>query len=907
MPTSITKAPTGGVSSLSVKRGDAYRMEATWKVPQSLTKDSDHRTTELQIAWLLGIAGSDPKRIQVNSNESATANTANLNNFDAGNRHYTRASFFPLTKTRLYYATCKVRACNAKGMSPLIPAATLQFEKPRKPKIASYSVDAERGVISTTLTTNAGTDRYERYDTEYYWRVRNTTTGTWLKNEHTTTQSTSLNLSVNVSALQSLGTGYIECICKARSRGFAGVSEWVERRYYLAFPNSPTIKRIDAPTGITGTVVAYIKTNRTTQHPVTKVQLQALVDVEYATVAEASAASSEWDVVGAPDDGACSALAVNVADVRPTTAGRHSWLRVKAVDVIDNLLVSYSVPKELTTLYRPAYSAQGDTVTILDGHAGEDGESAVMLLGWQDSSSTGTELSWSSELDTWRSTDEPDTFNVLYDDGSVTHGSTTYAHSATITIKGLDEGQATYVKARRYHEGADATTYGEYSEAYMVTPAQIPASVTLACDGFVAEGSDLTLTWTYEGGATQDAWCVLDGAGTVVAEGQTALGTCTIDADRLASLATGGALELSVMVSMGGAWVTSEPKTVTIVEAPTLTASTAATLTAQPMAISCECDAANAALAVVVTADGTAGDTPYGMDAQAEGDVVWSGVVTPVWTGGAATVTLPEGRAFFDKASYTATIRATDPSTGLSSETVTVHTTVAWAHQAPDPDGCAAIVADPTAKTATITLTAPTGSVATDCYDVYRLTGDGAQLIGQTYPLSVTTTDAYAPYGDGMALAYRVACRTIDGDVAWTDVAYELGGSAIRIDWAGQHVELPYNIAISDGYAKDVDVHEYLDGSTDAFFNQGIRRTAKLSTDVLRLTDADTIAAVLDLAHHVGPAFVRTPTGAAYEADVQVESVTPTRELAAVSINATEVRLTEAYRLPPYNVVEDDG
>jgi hypothetical protein len=102
-------------------------------------------------------------------------------------------------------------------------------------------------------------------------------------------------------------------------------------------------------------------------------------------------------------------------------------------------------------------------------------------------------------------------------------------------------------------------------------------------------------------------------------------------------------------------------------------------------------------------------------------------------------------------------------------------------------------------------------------------------------------------------------------------------------------------------------VHEYLDGSTDAFFNQGIRRTAKLSTDVLRLEDADTIAAVLDLAHHVGPAFVRTPTGAAYEADVQVESVAPTSQLAAVSVNATEIRLTPAYMLPPYNVVEDDS
>lgn len=906
MAVAITQKPGGGVWSLAVAR-DGYKMAATWKVPDALTSEkSKGRADRMRIMWSIGVNGADPQRVTDTTNMATSANNLWLTSFDIGSRHYSRESFYPITKVNVWYVTCQVRAGNAKGWSSAVPSVTYHFAKPRKPSIGAYAVDADTGIISTTITTNAGADKYERWDTEYYWRVRNTTTGQWLKNVHTSSRSTSISLSVNVAGLQSLGAGHVECVCKARARGYAGPSEWVERRYYLAFPNAPVIRRIDAPTGITGTVVAYINVNRTTQHPVTKVQLQALVDTEYSTVEEASAAASEWDVVGAPDDGACTALAVNVADVRPTTAGRHSWLRVRAVDVIDNLLVAYSAPKELTTLYRPAYSAVGDTVTIVDGHPGADGESAVMLLGWDDDGSDGTELSWSNEQDTWRSTDEPDTFNVLYDDGPLTYGTDSYGHSATITIKGLDEGQTTYVKARRYSEGADETTYGPYSETYMVTPAIVPASVVLDAPAYVAEGRDLTLTWTYDGGAAQDAWSVLDGAGTVVASGQTALGTCTIEAERLASLATGGTLTLSVMVSMGGAWVASAEKTVTIVEAPTLTATTAATLAAQPMAISATCDAADAALTVIVTSNGASGCGPAGMQVQAAGDVVWSGVVTPEWTSGAATVTLPDGLAFADGATYVATVTATSPSTGLSSDTVTATTAVAWSHQAPDPEDCATVTTDPVAKTATIALTAPTGSVTTDRYDIYRLTQDGAQLIGEGYPLDATVTDDYAPYGDGMELAYRVALRTADGDVQWTDAGYELGGSAIRVDWAGQSVELPYNIAISDGYAKSVDVHEYLDGSTDAFFNQGIRRTAKLSTDVMRLTDADTIAAVLELAHHVGPAFVRTPTGAAYEADVQVESVAPTSQLAAVSVNATEVRLTSAYMLPPYDVEEDD-
>ena len=434
MAVAITKKPTGGVWSLAVAR-DAYKMAATWKVPDSLTSEkSKSRATRLAISWYIGITGVDPRRMTDTGNMTATSNNLLLYDFTIGNRHYDRSSFYPLTSTKLWYVTCKVQAHNDKGWSPVAPSVTYKFEPPRHPSISQYSVDTDTGVISTSIVTDPGVDRFERYDTEYYWQVRNTTTGQMLKNEHSALRWGTINLSVNVSALQSLGTGYVECVCRARARGFAGTSEWVERKYYLAFPNSPIIRSIDAPTGTTGTVVAYINVNRTTQHPVTKVQLQALVDSEYATIEEASAASSEWENVGAPDDGACSALAVNVADVRPTTAGRHSWLRVRAVDVIDNLLVAYSAPMELTTLYRPAYSATGDTVAIVNGVPGADGESAVMTLGWDDDGSDGTELSWSNEQDTWRSTDEPDTFNVLYDDGPLTYGTDSYDHSATITI-----------------------------------------------------------------------------------------------------------------------------------------------------------------------------------------------------------------------------------------------------------------------------------------------------------------------------------------------------------------------------------------------------------------------------------------------------------------------------------------
>lgn len=897
-------------------------MTATWKVPEALTKETEYRATKMQVIWVLGTTSGRLKRVVTTTDMGTTSHSIWINNFDTGTKTYTRDDFYPVKKNLLSYVGVYVRVGNEKGWSSTMPNTSYNFEKPLPPVIGSFSVDAN-GKVSVSGTVPAGAGKYERYDIIYSWTAKNSSTGEVIAKRTGTVRGTSFSLSVDVPGYQALGTSCVECVCTVQARGFKGVSVEVKKGYCLAYPNTPSIEEINAPTGLTGTVLAKIKTNHTYWHPCTKVQLQALVNSEYDTATEAAGAGDEWSDVGGPDNGNCTALAVPVADVRPAIAGRHSWLRVKSNGPVENVLVSYSRPKELTTLYRPPYTATGDIVRILDAHAGEDGKSVVVLLAWAPTgstdNSTGTELSWSNELDTWRSTDEPDTFNVLYDDGSVTWTDpstgtdTTYQHSATITIKGLDEGETTYIKARRYHEGEDVTTYGDYCETVMVTPAQIPASVVLEVAAFVAEGEGITATWTYDGGATQDAWALLDGSGTIIVDGQNALGTATISAERAAEIAVDGEIELSVTVSMGGAWVTSEAKTVTIVERPELTATTAATLTAQPMQIAATCDSGTASLTIIVTSDGVSGYMPGGMAVQADGDVVWSGVVTPEWTSGAATVTLPEGLDFWDGAGYTATVTATDPDTGLSSETVELHTDVAWSHQAPDPDGCVTLTPIDTmdvygvvTKGVQIDLVPPTGYASGDLYDVYRLTGDGPQLIGEGYPLTVTTLDGFAPYGTGMEHAYRIACRTADGDVQWADVPYALDGDMLRIDWADQYVELPYNIALDDSYAKDMDVHEYLDGSTDVYFNHGVRRTAKLSTDVLRLEDADVIAAVLDLAHHIGAAFVRTPSGAAYEAAVQVDSVTPTHELAAVSISATEIRLTADYMLPPFNVVDED-
>jgi len=908
-----TKKPTGAVTSLALSRGSGNRvMTAKWKVPSALKKSTKKSgaATKLQLTFGLGVAGS-PKTSWSKA-ITVTSDTWNLDSANAGGRRWTRASFYPNTDTVLEYVSCQVVAGNKGGWGKKRPSVTFRFAKPPAPTVEPLSMDPETGIVSSTVTAAADSGAAERYDTEYVFTVRDSSTGEVVHDEHAGSTGATIALSYNASGYQDLPQGaYLECTLRARSRGYAGASEWVVAdACYVAYPQVPTISGVSVSgAAATDRCTVAVATNADAQHPVTQVRLEALANVPYATVAEVDAATDRWEEVGAADDGECTALACLVGDLA-ADPGNHSWVRVKAWSVVEDVLVSYSRPAEVEALHRPSVTVTSDAVAIVGHESGEDGTTVLVTLAWAPAGTTdtsdGTELSWSDQLDTWRSTDEPDTYEVTYDDGPITAGGVSYQSSATIAIKGLDEGATTYVRARRYRDDGGTLAYGPYGNTEVVIPSVAPASVVLDCPAFVPEGHGISCRWTFSGGSAQTAWQLLDGTGAVVAEGADAMGSATVPASRAESLAVAGELTLSVAVSTGGAWVTSSPRTVHVVERPELAVSPSATYAAQPVSIPLSCAAPNASVALVVTSLGTDGDGPAGMVAQAAGDVVWSGVLLPAWSGGAATATLPEGLAFVDGTGYRVTATATDPATGLQSEPASATFGVSWSHQAPDPDGCATLTpidvtdADGLHEQAVrVDLVAPADSVATDRFDLYRVTGDGAQLIGEGLPLACTVTDRYAPFGTGMEHEYRVACRTADGDVAWADVPYEMGGSALRVDWTGGSVELPYDLAVSDGYAKDVDVHEYLDGSTDAFYNAGARRTARYGASVLRLADPDTMDALRELARFAGPAFVRTPDGSAFLADVQVTDLTPAWEVATVSLSATEVALTAEYMLPP--------
>jgi len=444
----------------------------------------------------------------------------------------------------------------------------------------------------------------------------------------------------------------------------------------------------------------------------------------------------------------------------------------------------------------------------------------------------------------------------------------------------------------------------------------------------------------------------------VLAGGNGETGAYVLDSARVAKFASGGSLTCQVRCSTGGEFVESSAVAVNIAAYPTLAVS-ASTLTAQPFAFGITSSVPSVSLAYVVSAadSGVTGCPETLRETQPAGDVIATGVVVPettaVTSGSVttytATITLDSGLDFRDGGTYQVSAVATDTASGLASAEAVAKFAVAWSHQAPVPalgsyvltsdeavddnhtyfvleDDEYVVVENPVdadldtyyefvggititpieqpdangdmTRACAIALVAPSGAASGDYYDLYRVTHDGADLIGSKLALDSTWTDLHAPFGDAGDYGYRVACRTADGDEEWCDFGYYLGASCLRFDFGLSSVELPYNIVIQDGYEKDVEVRTHMDGSSEAYFNAGVSRKATLTTSVIRIEDAVTASRVRELAQHRGTAFVRTPDGSAYEAHVDVPTLDVGYGVITAKFDAVRVDTSAAFMLP---------
>lgn len=202
---------------------------------------------------------------------------------------------------------------------------------------------------------------------------------------------------------------------------------------------------------------------------------------------------------------------------------------------------------------------------------------------------------------------------------------------------------------------------------------------------------------------------------------------------------------------------------------------------------------------------------------------------------------------------------------------------VHWSHQAVTPE--ATVVIDDENLVAKITPVAPTGALAGDTCDIYRLSADRPELIVQDATFGQTYVDPYPAIGEFGG--HRVVFKTVNGDyimddnqIAWTDFGEEeddiLDLDYHVIDFDGTRIVLNYNVDLSSQWDKDFTETKYLGGSVQGDWNPAVSRTGSISATAITITDQDMIRDMRRLASYAGICHVRTKDGSSYAADIQV-------------------------------------
>ena len=965
--TKITVRPTAKVTSMTAPKRNVstglYHMSTTWKIPAAATDTrSNGRATYVIVRTMVdGWLSGKPFRLtqDVNKGSLATEDLRSLDWYRVGDKVWRRADFWPLTQRKVGKFWTHVQLCNAKGKGPW-QSTSAEFKAPRKPTISAIGQDKDTGNLTCTVTTNEGNDLYERYDTRYVVDMYNGIDGT-TNTTDTSSRSTSFSVTRDASARSQLNYDqYIRMRVRACARGLRGDSDWAERNYYVAWPPLPVIKGVDvSTTDPSGKVTVRVGLKQAdpnrpadwnatynTQHPVTGCRLEILRNTS-AETPEQAAASESWSPMDYSDNGNCYALSATVSDLA-SERGLHSWVRVKSWNEIEEIFYRFSNPVEVDKLFQAPPSGSESDIAIVEAKSGGSGSSAILTIGWNASGSdtmTGTEVSWSDNPNAWRSTSGPETHEFSWSDGELVSGSTTYHDSATLYVDGLTGGTLYSFRARRYQDrDSGDRLYGEYNQSVMTAiPTTSPTSVTLHAPGSVASGRPLEITWSYDSDSMQTAYevitgTVVDGTDTegnvthwisdeglgIVAAGNDSRGSFVIPAESIGELASGGSVALAVRVSTGGEFVTSQATVVSIDTPPTCSL-LVGDVTAQPASVTITSNVGTAYATLAVTSNGADGSLPDGTIGQVAGDVVWSGVVMPEWEESAgayeAAVALPGNLSLYDGATYAVSARLTDSSTGLSSDVAAGEFTVNWAHQAPAPAGTIEVAGSAVTDEdglrsiyATIALHEPDGAGEGDVYDVYRVLDDEVQLIAEGRALESTVTDNYAPFGN-RELAYRVACRTVDGDVDWADYPYELmprsvtDGMMMRVDFGSRYVELDRGLSYSDKRAKTFEGRSHMGEMTQrGYWGDEVTRSGQSSAAAVMVYEQGVADALDALAVHRGPCFVRTSTGVAYEADVQVSGPNVSFGSAGMrySLAMTKVALTSDYAAAPIEAEDSE-
>ena len=233
---------------------------------------------------------------------------------------------------------------------------------------------------------------------------------------------------------------------------------------------------------------------------------------------------------------------------------------------------------------------------------------------------------------------------------------------------------------------------------------------------------------------------------------------------------------------------------------------------------------------------------------------------------------------------------------------------VAWEDQAVLPEATREV--DEEAYIVKITPTEPEDAPEGGTCDIYRLSADKPELIVENAEWDVTYVDPYPAFGE--TGGHRIVFKTANGDVTTEDGALawiDLDGSADAdvegaetdvtlisnetvIDFDGKQIKLPFNLEISNSWAKDFTETKYLGGSVQGDWNPAVSRTGSINAVAVTSRDQETIRLMRRLAVWDGICHVRTPDGSSFNADIQVSEdrgYSTAGKIASFSLSVTRV------------------
>jgi hypothetical protein len=646
------------------------------------------------------------------------------------------------------------------------------------------------------------------------------------------------------------------------------------------------VGKLTAPTGLTVTV-----DSSTFRATVTATNASSVPDSFLAVIFRTSAKASEPVVVGIITGTGAQTVTVQCPDWS-AVGGSNIKIGVQAIQGTRTAktggdgVTAYAITANMqsNTVYGGGtIPMAAENVTVSQSETvGE----AIVTWDWSWTAATAAELSWSTNLNAWESTSEPNVYTV------------DRIHAALWRISELEVGVRWYFRVRLLQEVDGEFTYAPYSEIVSLDLSSAPqVPILTMSDAVITESGTVTASWIYTStDGTPQALAelceatVTDGVvsyGSIIARTRTATGI-DLSAEHY-GWATGETHYFCVRVTSGSGnaseW--SDPTQVSIADPVTCEISasslvdvtlptdggtrTVTSLTAMPMTLTVSGAGEDDMVTVVIerTED-------YQMDRPDESTTIgYEGETAYLFSGlGASTITIEQDDLIGildDGAKYRLVATVSD-ALGQSAE-ADVDFEVHWTHQAEAPEDVT-VTADAANVVTRMTVGRPAGWVDGDVVDIYRLSADKPKLIISGGAYGVEYVDPYPALGS--LGGYRFVARTVNGDyttasggIAWTDVIVEQATEYQYIDSDVGRIPLLYNVDLSAAWKKDFRATSYLGGSIQGDWNPAVSRTGSVNV-IVPADETQTVDLLRRLADHPGICHIRTLDGSSYTADVQV-------------------------------------